>query len=80
MNRIVAKLFRQRIGRKSLFIKKKKKRNKIESGNSTELIYYHEALKTFNEKKKRPLLSAKGLELNFYPAHLLENRANFDRE
>lgn len=80
MNRIVAKLFRQRIGRKSLFIKKKKKRNKIESGNSTELIYYHEALKTFNEKKKRPLLSAKGLELNFYSAHLLENRANFDRE
>lgn len=80
MNRIVAKLFRQRIGRKSLFIKKKKKRNKIESGNSTELIYYHEALKTFNGKKKRPLLSAKGLELNFYPAHLLENRANFDRE
>lgn len=52
MNRIVAKLFRQRIGRKSLFIKKKKKRNKIESGNSTELIYYHEALKTFNGKKK----------------------------
>lgn len=80
MNRIVAKLFRQRIGRKSLFIKKKKKRNKIESGNSTELIYYYKALKTFNGKKKRPLLSAKGLELNFYPAHLLENRANFDRE
>lgn len=80
MNRIVAKLFRQRIDRKNLFIKKKKKRNKIESGNSTELIYYHKALKTFNGKKKRPLLSAKGLELNFYPAHLLENRANFDRE
>lgn len=52
MNRIVAKLFRQRIDRKNLFIKKKKKRNKIESGNSTELIYYHEALKTFNGKKK----------------------------
>lgn len=65
MNRIVAKLFRQRIGRKSLFIKKKKKRNKIESGNSTELIYYHEALKTFNEKKKKTTLERKGSRIKF---------------
>lgn len=65
MNRIVAKLFRQRIGRKSLFIKKKKKRNKIESGNSTELIYYHEALKTFNGKKKKTTLERKGSRIKF---------------
>lgn len=66
MNRIVAKLFRQRIGRKSLFIKKKKKRNKIESGNSTELIYYHEALKTFNgKKKKKKTLERKGSRIKF---------------
>lgn len=65
MNRIVAKLFRQRIDRKNLFIKKKKKRNKIESGNSTELIYYHEALKTFNEKKKKTTLERKGSRIKF---------------
>lgn len=79
MNRIVAKLFRQRIGRKSLFIKKKNE-TKLNRGTRPNLFIITKRLKRSMEKKKRPLLSAKGLELNFYPAHLLENRANFDRE
>lgn len=51
MNRIVAKLFRQRIDRKSLFIKKKKrKKNETKLNRETRVIIrYHEALK--NEKK-----------------------------
>lgn len=78
MNRIVAKLFRQRIDRKSLFIKKKNE-TKLNRGTRPNLFIITKRLKRSVEKKS-PLLSAKSLELNFYPAHLLENRANFDRE
>lgn len=63
MNRIVAKLFRQRIGRKSLFIKKKNE-TKLNRGTRPNLFIITKRLKRSMEKKKTTL-ERKGSRIKF---------------
>lgn len=64
MNRIVAKLFRQRIDRKSLFIKKKKNETKLNRGTRPNLFIITKRLKRSMEKKKTTL-ERKGSRIKF---------------